>query len=69
LIRLKERLDFVVDEGKRALMCYSAVRTLSSLAAFAHEVTMPKSLKTVDRTKMVLLIIAKYHPENHAIFH
>ena len=32
---VKERLDYVVDEGKRALMCFSAVRTLNSLRFFA----------------------------------
>jgi len=36
---LKERLDFVVDEGKRALMCFSHVRTVKAIAALAHLVT------------------------------
>ena len=35
---LKERLDFVVDEGKRALMCFSAVRTIKALRHFAPSI-------------------------------
>jgi hypothetical protein len=31
-------LDFVVDEGKRALMCFSPIRTLHALAALAPRV-------------------------------
>lgn len=35
---IKERLDFVVDEGKRALMCFSPVRTLDMLRHYAAEI-------------------------------
>ena len=35
---VKERLDYVADEGKRALMCFSPVRTLRQLAFFAPTV-------------------------------
>lgn len=35
---MKELLDFVVDEGKRALMCFSPIRTLKAMAALAPQV-------------------------------
>jgi hypothetical protein len=35
---LKERLDFIVDEGKRALMSFSHVRTLKMMKYYAPQV-------------------------------
>ena len=49
LHRLKERLDIVVDEGKRALMCFTPVRTLKALQAYAHDIPPYATVSMKDK--------------------
>mmetsp|Transcript_4655 Transcript_4655/g.5988 ORF Transcript_4655/g.5988 Transcript_4655/m.5988 type:complete len:618 (-) Transcript_4655:63-1916(-) len=41
---LKERLDYIVDEGKRALMSFSPVRTLKTLQHYAPQIPAYSSI-------------------------
>lgn len=41
---VKERLDFLVDEGKRALMSFSPVRTLNTMKHYAQQIPVHSTI-------------------------